>query len=63
MLRGSEVTAAEPETVTVTVAVSVSETVAATVAGILLLGVFPAGVLELMSASVTRVSAVFTALQ
>ena len=32
-------------------------------AGILLLGVFPAGVLELMSASVTRVSAVFTALQ
>ena len=32
-------------------------------AGILLLGVFPAGVLELMSASVIRVSAVFTALQ
>jgi NADH-quinone oxidoreductase subunit M len=32
-------------------------------AGILLLGVFPAGVLELMNASVTRVSAIFTALQ
>ena len=32
-------------------------------AGILLLGVFPAGALELMSASVSRVSAVFTALQ
>jgi NADH-quinone oxidoreductase subunit M len=32
-------------------------------AGILLLGVFPAGALELMSASVIRVSAVFTALQ
>ena len=32
-------------------------------AGILLLGVFPAGALELMSASVARVSAVFVALQ